>query len=162
MSQHFFPLILSNSNQVTERNQVSQVTGEQVYMTDMLFISFHRRAAKCLTVFLTHRCVDDWHQAALTDTSDCGTLAPKVPLRSRGSKCLWEGLLWQVLYFLFLLTDINGSSSLQTGHWCCCLWRHTLAGSPLWSGHLHMSTSWSLGRLTTWSNCGTPEGLWSS
>lgn len=53
---------------------------------------------------------------------------------------------------------INTFSALQTGRWCCCPWPPTLAGSPLWSGRLHMSTSWFPGPLTTLSNCGTPEG----
>lgn len=43
----------------------------------------YRPAVKCLTVFPTHLCVDGWPQAAPTDTSDCGTLAPKVLLSSK-------------------------------------------------------------------------------
>jgi len=39
---------------------------------------FYRRAAKCLTAFPTRLCVGDWPPAAPTDTSGCGTLAPKV------------------------------------------------------------------------------------
>lgn len=45
-----------------------------------MFLFFRRRAAKCLTVFPTHLCVGGWPPAALTDTSGCGTPAPKVPL----------------------------------------------------------------------------------
>lgn len=48
----------------------------------------------------------------------------------------------------------------QTARWCFCLWPPTLAGSPLWSGRHHTSTSWSRVHLTTWSSCGTLEGLW--
>ena len=54
----------------------------------MCFCPLHRRAPKCLTVFPTHLCVDGWPQAAPTDTSDCGTLAPKVPLGSKPPPCL--------------------------------------------------------------------------
>lgn len=75
--------------------------------------------------------------------------------------CPWtNGSLSQVLYFLLLFMEINACSPLQTGPWCCCLWPPTPVGSLLWSGHLHTSTSWSLVRSTTWSNCGTLEGLW--
>lgn len=52
------------------------------------FYLFHRRAVKCLTAFPTRLFVDGWPQAALTDTSDCGTLAPKVPLCSKYHRCL--------------------------------------------------------------------------
>lgn len=53
----------------------------------MNFFHFHRPAAKCLTALPTRLCVDGWPQAALTDTSDCGTLAPKVPLCSKLHRC---------------------------------------------------------------------------
>lgn len=86
----------------------------------MCFYLFHRRAPKCLTVFPTHLCVDGWPQAAPTDTSDCGTLAPKVLLVSKHCPCLSSCFSGSVLFpppcehfaSLFLFTALNASSPL--------------------------------------------------
>lgn len=63
------------------------------------------------------------------------------------------------LHFCPVLDRSRTHCLLQMDHWYCCLWPHTMAGSLLWSGHLPISTSWSQAQWTTWSNCGTPEGL---
>lgn len=49
-------------------------------------VSLHRREVKCLTASPSLRCVIGWPQAAQIDTSDSGTLAPKVPLHSQHSQ----------------------------------------------------------------------------
>ncbi|MEQ2216209.1 hypothetical protein XENOCAPTIV_012529, partial [Xenoophorus captivus] len=65
----------------------------------ILFLFFHRRAVKCSTVFPTPHCVDGWPQAALIDTSDSGTLAPKVPLGFNDQIGSKTGLLLKFLSF---------------------------------------------------------------
>lgn len=88
------------------------------------FCLFHRRALKCLTVFPTHLCVDAWPQAALTDTSDCGTLEPKVPLSL--SILIALLLVFSALFpfkTLPLLTRrLTGAAVSDLPHWLgyCC------------------------------------------
>lgn len=53
------------------------------------FCLLRRLAARCSTVSPTRLCVDGWPRAAATDTSDCGTLAPKVPPSPASSVPQW-------------------------------------------------------------------------
>lgn len=107
----------------------------------MCFCPLHRQAPKCLTVFPTHLCVDGWPQAAPTDTSDCGTLAPKVPLGSKPPPCLSSCFSSSIFFSappwaLGLTLPLHGSKRLLSSP----LLSRRVAGAavsdlPHWLGH---------------------------